>query len=99
MPLVFGLSLDYPTEYVELQAGAGLGLVVCDLRRTRGTTRITKSKTLWGGDFWVAVNVNLHANAFLTLEGRYQWTSHTRFDDESVDLDGLGVLVGAGFRF
>jgi len=99
VPLLVGLSLDYPTEYVELQAGAGLGIVVCDLRRTRGTTRITKSKTLWGGDFWVSVNFNLHANAFITLEGRYLWTSHTRFDDESVDLDGLGFLAGVGFRF
>lgn len=94
--LSLGVVARLPVKDVEFSAGAGVNGSLTKIRETfSGSTAEDRDLNL-GYQVGAGIDWYFTPEYFIGLNGRYLWLES---DDTDVDLDGILVDVGVGFRF
>lgn len=95
LPFFINGRFDYPVWVFETYAGVGAGLYYYDLK-ARGTVREDDDGFVAGGAGFLGATLDLGEAVFVGLEGKYNFTGETDFEDAR--LDGVVLLLSLGFR-
>jgi len=111
IPLTLTAKGIYPTQYVDLFGGVGIGLYFAsgeaDLSTTAlGPLSFDDDDTVFGFHLGLGANFNITERLFVGVEGKYLW-AEAEFEDTvfgipvelDADLEGFTVTGNVGFRF
>ena len=111
IPVTLTAKGIYPTEHVELFAGAGIGAYFVngesDISTSAfGSFSFDDNDTVFGFHLSLGGNFNITENIFLGIEGKYLW-AEAEFEESvfgvpielDADLEGFIVTGNIGFRF
>ena len=104
IPVIANIKGVLPLKAVELYGGGGVGLYFANydiegFDPTTGNYTTKSDDTVFGGHVLAGLNIDLSKRVFIEVEGRYIFTASARLFNEKVNLDGLTVTGGLGFRF
>ncbi len=111
IPLTLTAKGVYPTQYVDLFGGVGIGLYFvhgeADLSSSAfGSLSFDDDDTVFGFHLGAGANFNITENIFFGIEGKYLW-AEAEFEESflgvpfelDADLEGFTVTGNIGFRF
>lgn len=110
VPLTLTAKGVYPTQYVDVFGGAGIGLYFAsgesDLLIGAFPFSFDDSDTVFGFHLGLGANFSITENVFFGIEGKYLWAG-AKFEEDilgipvdlDADLDGYTVTANIGFRF
>jgi opacity protein-like surface antigen len=100
VPLMLGLTGNLPLGIIEPYAGASVGFAFSSFKFTNNLgISDDKNQTLFAWNVRLGMNLYILEQLYVGLEGRYMATDSTTFQHRSVDLDGVGILLAAAYRF
>ncbi len=114
IPVIVNIKGVLPLKSVELFGGGGLGLYFANIDVKGydpliGPFSVDDDDAIFGGHLLVGFNIDLSDKVFIGVEGKYIFTADNRFFCEQVscseiscakiNLDGLTLIGGLGFRF
>jgi len=100
VPLMIGLTGNLPLGIVEPYVGGSVGFAFSSFKfkDNLGNTD-DKNRTLFAWNVRLGMNLYILEQLYIGLEGRYMATDSTTFQNRTVDLDGVGILLAAAYRF
>jgi len=100
VPLMIGLTGNLPLGIFEPYVGGSVGFAFSSFKFTNNLgISDDKNRTLFAWNVRLGMNLYILEQLYVGLEGRYMATDSFTFQNRTVDLDGVGILLAAAYRF